>query len=74
MTRKINSAIFVLIIILLSSCSSKSDFRRIPVEEYRSKMKAGWLGQMAGVGWGAPTEFNFNAMIIPEYDQPALPG
>ena len=70
MTRKINSAIFVLIIILLSSCSSKSDFRRIPVEEYRSKMKAGWLGQMAGVGWGAPTEFNFNAMIIPEDQVP----
>jgi len=34
-------------------------------------MKAGWLGQMAGVGWGAPTEFRFNAMIIPEDKVPA---
>lgn len=31
--------------------------RRISVSEYRSKMKAGWIGQMVGVGWGAPTEF-----------------
>ena len=52
--------------ICLSSCSSKNNFRRLSVEAYQSKMKAGWLGQMAGVGWGAPTEFRFNAMIIPE--------
>ena len=29
-------------------------------------MAAGWIGQMAGVGWGAPTEFKFNGRIIPE--------
>ncbi|MHC4249528.1 MAG: ADP-ribosylglycohydrolase family protein [Planctomycetota bacterium] len=29
-------------------------------------MKAGWIGQMAGVGWGAPTEFKFRGVIIPE--------
>ncbi|MBI9060231.1 MAG: ADP-ribosylglycohydrolase family protein [Labilibaculum sp.] len=56
----------VMIAILLMSCGSKKDVRKISIEEYRSKMKAGWLGQMAGVGWGAPTEFKFNAMIIPE--------
>jgi len=33
-------------------------------------MKAGWLGQMAGVGWGAPTEFKFNGIIIPESEVP----
>jgi len=33
-------------------------------------MKAGWLGQMAGVGWGATTEFKFNGMIIPEENVP----
>jgi hypothetical protein len=40
--------------------------RRISVNEYRNKMKAGWIGQMAGVGWGAPTEFQWRSEIIPE--------
>lgn len=57
-------------IFLLSSCSTTEDSRSITIDEYRSKMKAGWLGQMAGVGWGAPTEFKYNAMIIPEEDVP----
>ncbi|HCK98724.1 MAG TPA: hypothetical protein DHW42_01270 [Candidatus Marinimicrobia bacterium] len=64
--KKIINPVAVLILILtLISCSSKTGFRKISVEEYRSKMKAGWLGQMAGVGWGAPTEFTYCAMIIP---------
>jgi hypothetical protein len=60
----------LLAVILISSCSSENEFRKITIDEYQSKMKAGWLGQMAGVGWGAPTEFKFNAMIIPEEDVP----
>jgi len=40
--------------------------RRISVEEYRDKMAGGWIGQMIGVGWGAPTEFKFKGVIIPE--------
>ena len=39
--------------------------RRILVSEYRDKMMAGWIGQMAGVGWGAPTEFGHKGEIIP---------
>ena len=27
-------------------------------QQYADKMKAGWIGQMAGVAWGAPTEFS----------------
>ncbi len=57
-------------VLLMSGCNTANDVRKISVEEYRSKMKAGWLGQMAGVGWGAPTEFQFNAMIIPEEHVP----
>jgi hypothetical protein len=68
--KNLSLAAVILLAIAISSCSSKSDFRRISVEEYQSKMKAGWLGQMAGVGWGAPTEFQFNAMIIPEENVP----
>jgi hypothetical protein len=43
---------------------------RISVDEYVDKMKAGWLGQMAGVGWGAPTEFKYKGVIMPEDKMP----
>ena len=58
-------------VFLIINCNSKTEFRRISIKEYQSKMKAGWLGQMAGVGWGAPTEFNFNARMIPADKVPA---
>ncbi|MEN6429126.1 MAG: ADP-ribosylglycohydrolase family protein [Phycisphaerales bacterium] len=48
----------------------KSRDRQISVEEYVDKMKAGWIGQMAGVGWGAPTEFRYQSVIIPEDKMP----
>ncbi|MHC4913669.1 MAG: ADP-ribosylglycohydrolase family protein, partial [Planctomycetota bacterium] len=38
----------------------------ISVQEYRDKMKGGWVGQMVGVSWGAPTEFGWMGEIIPE--------
>ena len=66
MKKLIYSVTVLLFALCLSSCSSQNDHRRISIEDYRGKMKAGWLGQMAGVGWGAPTEFDFNAQIIPE--------
>jgi hypothetical protein len=54
----------------LSGCQTdglgKSPVRRIAVEDYVDKMKAGWIGQMAGVGWGGPTEFQYRGEIIPE--------
>ncbi len=48
----------------------KQDVRQIPVAEYVDRMKAGWIGQMAGVGWGGPTEFRYNGVIIPEDEMP----
>jgi hypothetical protein len=54
-----------------TSVSDKvSEYRKISIEEYISKAKAGWIGQMAGVGWGAPTEFKWKGEIIPEDDMP----
>jgi hypothetical protein len=47
-----------------------TEFRRLPVQEYRDKMKSGWIGQIAGVSLGAPTEFRFRDAIIPEADMP----
>jgi hypothetical protein len=43
----------------------------LPMEEYVDKMKAGWIGQMVGVGWGGPTEFKTQGAIIPEDQMPA---
>jgi hypothetical protein len=48
-----------------------AEFRRLTVREYRDRMKAGWVGQMAGVTWGAPTEFKFKDQIIPADKVPA---
>lgn len=44
--------------------------RRISMTEYADKMKAGWVGQMVGVGWGAPTEFKWKGEIIPADKMP----
>ena len=46
------------------------EFRRLSVAEYRDKMKAGWIGQMGGVSFGAPTEFKWKGAIIPEDKTP----
>jgi hypothetical protein len=69
--------ITVSLLIILTACTSmtqneKSDikYRKLSVKEYRDKLHAGWLGQMAGVSWGAPTEFRWRDEIIPEGDMP----
>jgi hypothetical protein len=48
-----------------------ASMRRITADDYVDKMKAGWIGQMAGVGWGGPTEFRYKGEIIPEDKMPA---
>ena len=39
--------------------------RRLSLADYRDHMKGAWIGQIAGVCFGAPTEFKWNAGIIP---------
>lgn len=50
--------------------NSSGQYRRLPVKVYRDKMKAGWIGQIVGVAWGAPTEFRFRDEIIPVNKMP----
>jgi len=45
--------------------------RELALEDYVNKMKAGWIGQMAGVGWGGPTEFKWKGQIIPVDEMPS---
>jgi hypothetical protein len=64
----------ILVLTSLSGCQTsglgKASVRRIAVEDYADKMKAGWIGQMAGVGWGGPTEFRYKGQIIPQDKMP----
>ena len=64
------SAIFITAVILVSCTDNKVQYRRLSLKEYRDRMKAGWVGQIAGVCWGAPTEFRWANKIIPTEDMP----
>jgi hypothetical protein len=57
--------------VIMPSTVLAEKFRRLPVATYRDKMTAGWIGQMAGVGWGGPTEFRWKGQIIPADQMPA---
>jgi len=56
--------------LLLPGNLPAEEFRRLSIADYRDKMAGGWLGQMAGVGWGGPTEFRWKGQIIPEDKMP----
>ncbi len=63
----------LVLFLTLSLCAlthGQETYLRIPAEEYVSRMTAGWIGQMAGVGQGAPTEFQFNGRMVPASDMP----
>ncbi len=64
------AAVFVVANVGTAVADDAAQFRRLPVKVYRDKMKAGWIGQIAGVCWGAPTEFRWRDEIIPEKDMP----
>jgi len=42
------------------------EYLRLPAREYIDRMAGGWLGQMVGVGWGAPTEFRYCDELVPD--------
>ena len=66
--KKIVALSFLLSLALLSC--DKIKYKTISKEEYLSKMKAAWIGQMIGVGWSAPTEFKYVGEIIPLSEVP----
>jgi hypothetical protein len=71
--RKILGCVLAWTVVLSSGATiafaAEGAVRRLPVKEYRDKMKAGWIGQIIGVSWGAPTEGRFR-QIMPEKDIP----
>ena len=55
---------FALIILSCVSCSNnRSEFRMIKADVLRDKIAGGWAGKMAGVTYGAPTEFRAEEKI-----------
>ncbi len=67
---KLTVTALLILLIALPAIAADAEYRRLPVAEYEEKMQAGWIGQMAGVGWGAPTEFKWTSAIIPEDEVP----
>jgi len=66
--KKIIVLSFLLSLALLSC--NKTEYKTISREEFLSKMKAAWIGQMIGVGWTEITEFKYIGEIIPLSDVP----
>ncbi len=61
-----NSVIIAGVLMAACALTAVAEERRISVEEYRDKMAGGWIGQMVGVGWGAPTEYRAKGVILSE--------
>lgn len=43
---------------------------QLSATDVRNKMLGSWIGQMAGVVWGAPTEFRYPGRTIPDNEVP----
>ena len=65
-----SAVLLALALTAFGAAQSDSATRRLSVREYRKRMQAGWIGQMSGVTWGAPTEFKFQDKIIPSEKVP----
>lgn len=52
------------------SSAMAANERTLPVSEYRDKMAGGWMGQIVGVTYGAPTEFKRNGSLFEENELP----
>jgi hypothetical protein len=63
-------ALLALTAALGAAAAPRVEYRRLPLKTFMSKMKAGWLGQIAGVSLGAPTEFRWQDKIIPDDECP----
>lgn len=67
---KIRTVIALFLLTALAGMAPAQDERRLSLPDYQDRMKGGWVGQMAGVCWGGPTEFKWVDEIIPPGDVP----
>jgi len=65
-TSRCKSTVWLLVPLVAAGMAfGKDGERRLSLEEFRDKMQGAWVGQMAGVAWGQPTEFKFVDRIMP---------
>ncbi len=73
MKKKICYLLMTFLVLTIFSCQTskkKNNYKTLDIETYRDKMKGAWVGQMAGVGWGLPTEFDFVDTFINDEQVP----
>jgi len=63
---RIGVVVTVAIALLGAGVAPGQNVRRLPLAGYRDRMMGGWIGQIDGVSFGAPTEFRRQGEIIPE--------
>lgn len=59
-----------IVLLVAALAPAQAPSRRLAVAEYRDRMQAGWIGQIAGVALGFPTEFRFNSTLVPAEQMP----
>ena len=65
MTMRRSASLGLMMALGFATSGLAQQVRQLSSDEYVDKMKAGWVGQMVGVGWGAPTEFKIRGKIMP---------
>jgi len=55
---------------LSAQAADESLYRKLSIDDFRDHLKGGWIGQMAGVGWGQPTEFKVKGRIMLDSEMP----
>lgn len=66
MMKSLSRYAVVLVMITVSGLAVYAKERRLDMDTYRDKIKAAWIGKMAGVGWGITTEFRYSHRIVPD--------
>jgi hypothetical protein len=69
MSKRVLTTVVVFLALFLAfspAYAQREQYRRLRMDDYVDKMMGGWIGQMAGVGWGGPTEGDFMNKIMPE--------
>ena len=73
MERRHTALLAGLVLLVVHGCGREpavTGLREIELAVLEDKIRGGWAGQMIGVSFGAPTEFQYLGRIIPEENLP----
>ena len=62
--------LLAMLVVCAAAALAQPAQRTLTLDALRDKIRGGWAGQMIGVSFGAPTEFRYNEVIIPEEKLP----